>query len=269
LIALIEYFVDEAGDSVLWGRRGKLLVGTEGCSKYFILGMVHVKDPKRLALQAQELRQQILEDPYFRGVPSLDPVKCRTAVAFHAKDDPSEVRRDFFKLLMQHDIKFHAVVRAKHEVVRIVSEWRSLHPNYVYNQNQLYDSLTRSLFHDKLHREDAYSIVFSRRGKADRTRALQSALETARSRYCKKNGIVSSASIKVHAAFPKDRIELQAADYFLWAVQRAYDKGEDRYAQLMWPQIHCVWDYDDMREGKKGVRYTKEKPLDAASILRF
>ncbi|MHB9035102.1 MAG: DUF3800 domain-containing protein [Armatimonadota bacterium] len=266
MASLIEYCVDEAGDSVLWGRRGKLLVGTEGCSKYFILGMVCVRDAERLASEAQELRQELLSDPYFAGVPSLDPAKGRTAVAFHAKDDPAEIRRDFFKLLMRHDVEFHAVVRTKKEVARIVSDFRTLHPNYVFDQNQLYDDLARRLFHDKLHLEDAYSIVFARRWKSDRTKALKHALETARNRHCNANGFRSSAPIKVHAASPKDRIELQAADYFLWALQRAYEKGEDRYVQMMWPQIHCVWDVDDTSEGKAGVRYTKEKPLDAASI---
>jgi hypothetical protein len=265
---LIEYHVDEAGDSVLWGRRGKFLVGAEGCSKYFILGMVRVRDPERLGSRADALRRQTLEDPYFRGVPSLDPAKRRTAVAFHAKDDPSEVRRDFFKLLLQHDIEFHAVVRAKSEVARIVSDFQTLHPDYIYNQNQLYDDLARRLFHDKLHLEDAYSITFARRGNSDRTRALQQALETARRKHCETNGIVPSAPIRVRAACPKDRVELQTVDYFLWAVQRAYEKGEDRYVQLLWPQIHCVWDCDDTRQDKAGVRYTREKPLNAASILR-
>ena len=90
---MTEYCVDEAGDSVLWGRRGKVLIGTEGCSSYFILGMVQVDDADELASDARELRKQILADPYFHGVPSLDPARRRTAVAFHAKDDPPEVRR--------------------------------------------------------------------------------------------------------------------------------------------------------------------------------
>jgi len=262
-----EYCVDEAGDSVLWGRRGKALIGTEGCSKYFILGMVQVTDAERLASEARELRSQILADAYFRGVPSLDPAKGRTAVAFHAKDDPPEVRRDFFKLLLQHEITFHAVVRDKRKVARIVRDSRMLHPNYLYNQNQLYDDLARRLFYDKLHLEDAYLILFARRGHSDRTRALQTALERAREKHCSIEGVASDAPITVHHAYPVERIELQAVDYYLWAVQRAYERGEDRYLSLIWPQVHCVWDCDDTREDKDGVRYTKEKPLDAAGIL--
>jgi hypothetical protein len=36
------YFVDEAGDPALFGARGKVLVGSEGCSRYFILGLADV-----------------------------------------------------------------------------------------------------------------------------------------------------------------------------------------------------------------------------------
>lgn len=265
---MIEYCVDEAGDSVLWGRRGKALIGTEGCSSYFILGMVQVKDAARLQTEAEGLRQQILADPYFRSVPSLDPAKRRTATAFHAKDDPPEVRRDFFSLLLRHGIEFHAVVRDKKEVARVVSEFRALHPNYAYKQNQLYDDLARRLFHDKLHIEDSYSVLFSRRWTSDRTQALQQALQHARDKHCLRSGIATAAPIAVYAASSVERIELQAVDYYLWALQRAYERGEDRYLQLVWPQVHCVWDCDDTREDKAGVRYTKEKPLDAACIRR-
>jgi hypothetical protein len=230
--------------------------------------MVSVRDAEKLASEAQELRQELLNDTYFAGVPSLDPAKGRTAVAFHAKDDPAEIRREFFKLLMRHEIEFHAVVRTKAEVMRIASEFRTVHKKYVYDQNQLYDAMAGWLFGDKLHLQDAYSVTFARRGKADRTRALKNALEEARSKHCENNGIVPSASIIVCAASPKDRIELQAADYFLWALQRAYEKQEDRFIRTIWPRVHCVWDYDDKREDKAGVRYTKEKPLDAASILQ-
>jgi hypothetical protein len=265
---MIEYCVDEAGDSVLWGRRGRLLVGTDGCSSFFMLGMVQIADPNHLSIAAEELRTQILADPWFRGVPSLDPARRKTALAFHAKDDLPEVRRDFFKLLLAHKITFHAVVRDKREVARIVDESRIVHPNYSYNQNQLYDDLARKLFYDKLHVADSYSIIFSRRWTSDRTHALQQALQRARDKHCLKNGISARAGIQVGAASPSARIELQVVDYYLWALQRAYERGEDRYLQLIWPQVHCVWDCDDTRQRRNGERYTKEKPLDAALILR-
>ena len=42
------YFVDEGGDGILFSRKGKVLVGTEGCSRFFILGLLDVSDPMPL-----------------------------------------------------------------------------------------------------------------------------------------------------------------------------------------------------------------------------
>ena len=39
------YFVDEAGDLVLFNKKGKVLIGNDGCSKTFMLGVVHIAHP--------------------------------------------------------------------------------------------------------------------------------------------------------------------------------------------------------------------------------
>jgi hypothetical protein len=59
---------------------------------------------------------------------------------------------------------------------------------------------------------------------------------------------------------------LQATDYFLWALQRLYERGEDRFVRLLWPAIRLVIDADDVRTTKRGVYYTQQKPLTVASI---
>jgi hypothetical protein len=38
------YFVDEAGDPTLFDRKGKVIVGTEGCSRFFRLGLLDIPD---------------------------------------------------------------------------------------------------------------------------------------------------------------------------------------------------------------------------------
>jgi len=34
----LDFFVDEAGDDTLFDKKGRVIVGQEGCSNYFILG---------------------------------------------------------------------------------------------------------------------------------------------------------------------------------------------------------------------------------------
>jgi hypothetical protein len=54
---------------------------------------------------------------------------------------------------------------------------------------------------------------------------------------------------------------LQAVDYFLWALQRLYEKGEDRFWTFIWPKVRAVHDLDDTREQSFGTIYTPPKPL--------
>jgi len=89
----IHYFVDESGDPTLFDSRGRTLVGRPGCSRFFILGLLEVKDSTGLSKRLSELRAMLLSDPYFKGVPSMQRETNKTAVAFHAKDDLPEVRR--------------------------------------------------------------------------------------------------------------------------------------------------------------------------------
>ncbi len=66
-------FVDEAGDAVLFNRRGKVIVGKPGCSRFFILGFLDVADPDALTEDLDALRTRLVADPYFAGVPSIQP----------------------------------------------------------------------------------------------------------------------------------------------------------------------------------------------------
>ena len=90
------YFVDEGGDSTLFSKTGKVLVGTEGCSRFFILGLLDVPNPVVLKDRFDVLQARLISDSYFKNVPSMQPNERKTAIAFHAKDDLPEVRRDVF-----------------------------------------------------------------------------------------------------------------------------------------------------------------------------
>lgn len=107
------YFVDEAGDPTLFGALGKVLVGSEGRSRFFALGLADADDPRTLAADLATLRARLVADPYFKAVPSMRPEQRKTALLFHAKDDLPEVRREVFALLQRHAIRFSAIVRDK------------------------------------------------------------------------------------------------------------------------------------------------------------
>lgn len=260
------YFVDEAGGGTLFTRRGRVIVGTEGCSRFFILGLVDIRDPASLGRDLEDLRAALVADPYFKGVPSMQPEGRKTAATFHAKNDLPEVRREVFSLLLRHDLRFFAVVRDKLAVLEYVSRRGDHDPGYRYHPNELYDYLVRRLFRDRLHKDDGYRIHFAKRGRSDRTAALRKALEAARQRLTDKTGIAAAAPIDVVATSPPKCPGLQAADYLLWALQRFYERGEERFVALSWPIVRLVHDIDDKREAAYGAYYTQKRPLTAAAL---
>ena len=267
------YFVDEGGDGVLFSRKGKVLVGTEGkkrtkgCSQFFILGLLDVPDPVALKEHFDKLRAQLMNDSHFKGVPSMQPANRKTALAFHAKDDLPEVRKDVFRLLRDTEgLRFFAVVADKSSVLEYVRQRNKREPAYRYQPNELYDSLTERLFRRRLHQSNRYDIIFSKRGKSDRTAALHRALEAARSHFATQQEITSRPSLNIAVATPKEHAGLQAVDYFIWALQRLYERGEDQYLVYLWKAFGFVYDIDDTRKTDYGVYYTQNRPLTAAAL---
>jgi hypothetical protein len=260
------YFVDEAGDGTLFDARGRVLIGEQGISRYFILGVLDVPNPEQLHAELDELRQGLLADPYFKKVPSMQPEARKTALMFHAKDDVPEVRREVFALLQKLEFRFMAVVRNKQRVLEYVRRRNSLDVTYRYHPNELYDFMVRVLFKNLLHQDERYDIYFSKRWGQDRTEALKQALQIARERFAKQWGKQSSSVVDVTPLKPQQSGGLQAVDYFLWSLQRFYERREDRYLELLWNSFRLVHDLDDTRKTPYGVYYTRKKPLTLAAL---
>ncbi len=261
------YYIDEAGDGVLFNKRGRVIVGSEGNSRFFMIGLLRVEEPTRLESEMAELRRSILSDPYFADVPSLQPENRKTALAFHAKDDLPEIRKMVFDLL--HDtmgLRFYALVRDKKSVLAEVRRLEVKRPGYRYHPNELYERMVPRLLRDRLHKADEIDIVFSQRGKKPRTQALQQAIEKARQNFYRKHKIKSDSSINISVGRPEKYGGLQAVDYFLWALQRLYERGEDRYLKYLWRHVRLVVDADDRRERGYGVYYGPTTPLNAAAL---
>lgn len=269
-----ELFVDEAGDPTLFANRRRAIVGTDGCSRFFMLGKLEVADASGLSQRLKQLRKHLCAHPYFNGVPSFDPNRRKTAVTFHAKDDLPEVRFQVFDLLANEGcrLRFHAVVCDKLEVLKQVQVRNATEMGYRYHQNELYDELMRSLF-GKFHRlADRYRVYVARRGTSDRNEALRAAiLEHAEKdfeiNYGYRRGDRDAWAIEV--TVPERHESLQAVDYFLWALQRFYEprchpqtnveQREERFLQMMWPQIEVI---HDLHFGPTyGTLYTAANPI--------
>ena len=259
-------FVDEAGTPTLFHSKGKSIVDTPGCSRFFLLGKLDVEEPDDLVTGLTDLRQKLMGDPYFGGIESFRPERRKTALAFHAKDDLPEVRYAVFDLLRQFGerLRFHAVVCDKLQLLRSETEKRAQDPGYRFRENSIYDHLVRELF-GKLHRlADHYEVCVARRGNRDRTQAIKAALEHAEQDFEENFGFrrVAPDAWTIRVSTPRQTACLQAVDCFLWAVQRFYESKWDaqtsqkrldkdgqevreaRYLQALWPQIGEIHDLD-------------------------
>jgi len=257
------YFVDESGDGVLFGAQGRSLLTQDAVPKHFILGLLEVAQPDALAAEMEVLRQSLLKDPYFRNVPSMQAGAGKTAKMFHAKDDLPEVRREVFQLLQRHSVKFFAVVRDMRAVLTYELERRRRDDNYRYRPDGLYDSTVSRLFKDRLHSYEQCHICFAKRGQSDRTQAFENALSVARQRFELKweREVTTQVNVLVKASAKEPC--LQVADYFLWALQRYYRSGEDRFIETMWEKVGIVHAVDELDQAPYGNYYTKKKPLPA------
>ncbi len=256
------YFVDEGGDNTLFSKTGKVLVGTEGCSRFFILGLLEVPNPTALKDRFDGLRAQLIGDSYFNAVPSMQPNERKTAVAFHAKDDLPEVRRDVFKFLRDMEgLRFYAVIADKLSVLEYVRQRNKREAAYRYHPNELYDYLTGCLFKERLSQHNRYDIIFSKRGKSGRLDDLRKLIETASSLITQQQNISADSVPNVSVATPKEHAGLQAVDYFVWALQRLYERDEERYLLYLWDAFRIVHDIDDTRKTDNGILYTQKNPL--------
>jgi hypothetical protein len=246
------YFVDEAGDPILFGRGGKVLVGTEGCSHHFMLGIAKVTEPLAVVSALEDLRAALLADPYFRGVPSMQAQAKKTAVCFHAKDDVPEVRWEVFRLLRTFKMKIHVGVRRKRALVDMAQVRRLQDSAFRLHPDDIYDGLVMRLFEPILHKADENKILFARRGKSDRIRALGTAIQSAKARFQKRRRKACDRPTAVQAAYPSQHPCLQAIDYYLWALQRLYERQEDRYFEYLRDDYCVIMDQDCVGRKREG-----------------
>ena len=260
------FFVDEAGDLTLFDKKGRSLVGKEGVSNYFMVGFIELPDPDEAHEELELLRRYLLQDPYFSGVPSLQPETKRTASAFHAKDDPSEVRYEVIRTLPELGGKVVVAIRRKDALVR---QFRAIYEQtgQKVRSDAVYDELVTEIFHRRLHPVNDNRVVFARRGKKDRAKALEKAIM--------KAGVYRTRRIRprmpgsVWSAFPHEEAGLQVVDYYLWAVQRVFERGEERFYRVLEPQYELIIDVDDKRRRRGGEWYTPENKLSAKKIKPF
>ena len=251
------FYVDETGDPTFYAKGKKLIVGEEGCSRTFGLGFLRTSNPEAIRTELVNLRAEIAADRYLKDIPS---VQKKTMHAFHAKDDCPEVRKAVFETLHRLEFSVQVIVARKLETIYVNRHKQS--------QDQFYNDLTSRLFERPLHVALRNSITFARRGNKEKQHALRAAVEGGIAAFRDKYPAATTTSVTVETAYSADEPLLQAVDYALWTVQRAYEKGEMRYFEYLAPKFAMVWDiYDFERQKAKGTSvYTRKDPFHIEKV---
>ncbi len=254
------YYVDESGDLTLYNKKGQIIIGKPGVSKVFMIGVVRLKDPILAKQKLEDLRTSLLLDARFKDIPSMQPEAKKTALLFHAKNDHPEVRQEVFKILPTLGAKVQIVVRRKLELADMAKFLKEFDEEKLQN-GEIYDELVTSLFTNMLHQADENKIIFARLKEAERREALAKAIREAKNRFEKqwKKGHDKPTTIDVKES--SQEIGLQVIDYYLWALQRLYQKNDDSFFTPLCQDYSLILDLDDKRKYRSGRWYCKRDPL--------
>lgn len=255
-------FLDEAGDTTFFGKGRIPIIGQQGVSLSFSIGMVKFGgDLKLIRDQVTRLQQEIVADRYLNSLPSIVRKNSGKGFYFHATDDPPEVRERFFRFIDSLDCTIEVMVARK-----IPSLFASKHHG---NDAEFYADVLSHLLKSKLQSYHKLVLNIAERANSTRNTNLERALAKAVERHSKKhdpNGICCSVVFNVQNHYTEPL--LNVADYLCWAVQRVFERGETRYYDFLGDKISLVIDlYDSASYPGSKNYYTRRNRLTAAKKL--
>ncbi len=249
-------FLDEAGDTTFYGKDKIPTIGNSGVSNTFILGMVSFKSSLiDIRNKIIEMQNEVQKSKFYYKVPSVMKRIQKGGFFYHAKDDLPELRKEFFDFILTLDCTFQAVVGRK-----IISLFDKKHNG---RETEFYADLLSHLLKDKFNKYSLLVVNVAERANSTAINNLESGLEKARSRFQTKypeKEIKANISFSVHKF--KNEPLLSVADYFCWAVQRVFEKGETRFYDYIINKISLVVDlYDSLSYQDNKNYYTLSNPL--------
>lgn len=255
-------YVEEAGDTTFYGKGGVPIVGNEGVSKSFMLGMLKLKgDLQLFRQQILDLQNEILSNPYFRGIPSVEKRITKGGFFLHAKDDVPEIRLKTFELIGQMDCRFEAVVARKNYGI-----FARKHNS---NEDEFYADVMSHLLKSKLKRDNKLILTVAARGKSTRNVVLERSLDIASDRFRRRHDLEPSRDlINFDVQTPLSEPVLVIVDYLNWAIQRVFEKGETRFYDFVKDKIKVIVDvYDTEHYANWGNYYNPDKPITAQNKI--
>lgn len=260
-------FLDEAGDTTFYGKGKVPIVGQQGVSKCFILGMLKINEPlEDVRMEILNLQTAIEQDPYFQGVPSIHRRKEKGGFYLHANDDLPEIRRMAYELIRTINCSFEAVVARK-----IYGIFERKHNR---NEAEFYADMLSHLLKNKLNKYDRLILNTASRSNCTTHSNLKRGLEKSVKRSILSNpGQANDCEVFFNVQEPTSEPILNITDYFCWAIQRVFEKGETRFYDFISnkvSQVIDIYDFENFRQpkGKSGAHYGKRRKLTTENLIK-
>jgi len=256
------YFLDEAGDSTFYGKGKTPILGEEGVSSCFILGLLKLNEPLDvIRKKVVDLQNQIAADPYYEKVSSILKKKAAHGYYLHAKDDVPEVRKAAYELMRGMNCSFEAVVARK-----IYYLYEHKHNG---NEAEFYADLLSHLLKNRLWKYDRLILNIAERKRCTALNNLRKGLDKAvahsKSRFPER---VNNYKVLFNVQKPTVEPLLNVADYLCWSIQRVFEKGETRYYDYVSNKISVIWDIYDFAGTINGRNYySKTRRLTEANCI--
>lgn len=227
-------FLDEAGDTTFYGKGRVPILGTQGVSNYFLLGMLTVNEPLNLIrTKIFDLQDFIIKDPYLMKVPSIHKGKSSFGYHLHAKNDIPEVRKMAFELIQSIDCKFDIVVGKK--------DYNIYEKKHNGNQAEFYADMLSNLLHESLNNHDRLVLNIASRSSCtthvNLERGLNKAILISKHKY---PSIDNLCDVKFNVQKPIVEPLINIADYFLWAMQRKIERNEERFFDFVSNKVGSI-----------------------------
>lgn len=227
-------FLDEAGDTTFYGKGKIPLIGTDGVSNYFLLGMLTVNEPlEAVRKKVVELQSNIASDPYLVEVPSIQKKRNKAGYFLHAKDDVPEVRKMAFELIKSINCHFDVVVGRK--------DYKVYEKKHNGNQAEFYADMLSHLLHGSMNGFEKLVLNVAHRSRCtthtNLEKGLQKAVAIAKHKYPEA---CNCCAMVFNVQQPTVEPIINLVDYFLWALQRKIERGEKRYVDFLETQISSV-----------------------------
>jgi hypothetical protein len=255
-------FLDETGDTTFYGKGRKLIIGQDGVSLTFGLGVVRIDRPlEEVRREVRALEAQVEADPLLNTIPSVQKRVASGGFFFHACKDSPDVRAVLLRYLRELPCEAEMVVARKIPALFV--------KQHNGREEEFYADLLAHLVKNRLKRAGTLVLNVAERGSSTREKVLTDALKLATERAAKKWG---SENLQARAVFnvqnPRTEPLLTVSDYLCWAVQRVFEQGDVRHYNYLAEKIRLVVDLYD-REKYIGSRnyYDRKNPLTAGNKI--